>query len=306
MSKFSLTRTLLLFAPLILGTVSIHRTWGQDDSGTESDYVYPIAVAVESGDDLDGDVLYVVDLELPGVWKVTSEGKEIYTKGSKRFREPLNAPRCIAVAPGGGILVGDSATRDVYHITGAGAKPKPLTDGRVGVPMTLAVSQDEQTVYVGDAEKMAVMKFPIDGGQPEWVSRVNARGLAFRDETTLVALTPDAASVRAIDTSMEPVARPDKIVNDPTVTTLVNERVFQYPNGLAARDDVLYAADGYGKSVYRLAEDDKPEVWLKGDPLIGPVGIAAGKNAIWVADPQAKKLFALTGKGETATVAQTR
>ena len=112
----------------------------QADDNTASDEQaepkYPLAVAV------DGDTLYVVDLDLPGVWAVQGEQRELFVRGTKLLRTPLNRPRCVAIHPAGGILVGDSATREVYHVASSGAEPKPLSNGGIGIAMAIAVSPD--------------------------------------------------------------------------------------------------------------------------------------------------------------------
>ena len=61
-----------------------------DEAPTE--FNYPLAViATESG------TVYVADRNLPGVWKVEDGKKSIYFQGSKKFRTPLNAIRCLAI-----------------------------------------------------------------------------------------------------------------------------------------------------------------------------------------------------------------
>lgn len=234
--------------------------------------VYPLAVAV-SGDDL-----YTVDLDLPGVWK-TEAATGLFAEGTKLLRKPMNRPRCVAMHPSGGILVGDTATREIYWIESANAKPKPLTNGYLGIVMALAVSPDGKTIYAGDAEKRATFKLPLEGGKPELVARVNARGLAFDSEGKLWAVTPDAAAVKRID------------VASGEVEDIVTGRPFQYPNGLCWAGDHGYVTDGYGKCIWKFTPDGKTEKWYEGDPLVGPVGIAVSDDSIFVADPKQKEVF---------------
>ena len=150
----------------------------QDEAKSNDGPAYPLAVAV-SGEDV-----YTVDLDLPGVWK-TNDGTSLFAEGTKLLRKPMNRPRCVAIHPTKGILVGDTATREIYWIESADAEPKPLTNGYLGVVMALAVSPDGKTIYAGDAEKRATFKLPVEGGKPELVARVNARGLAFDSEGKL-------------------------------------------------------------------------------------------------------------------------
>ena len=263
------SRTWAIWAALgmFFSAIQADRLVGQDADAP----AYPLSVAV-SGEDL-----FVVDLDLPGVWKVGQQ-RSLLVKGSNLLRNPLNRPRAIAVHPGGGILVGDSATREVYHITGEG-DPKPLTDGHLGNAMAIVVDPDGKLVYVGDAEKRSVLRFPIDGGKPELVVRVNARGLAFDGDGKLWAVTPDAAAIQKID------------VESKETQAVVENRPFRYPNGLAWAGDHGYVTDGYGRCIWKFTPDGAVEKWHEGDPLVGPVGIAATEDSIFVADPKKKQLY---------------
>ncbi len=234
---------------------------------------YPLAVAVAD------ETLFVVDLDLPGVWKVGEAGRELFVRGSRFFRKPLNRPRCVAIHPAGGILVGDSATREVYHIAAVDAEPQPLSGGRIGIAMALAVSPDSQTLFVGDAEQRAVLRLPIGGGTPESVVAVNARGLAFDAVGALWAVTPDDAAVQRID------------VDAGTSETVISGRPFRYPNGLIWLGDHGLVTDGYSKKIWRFTAAGDTETWLEGDPLVGPVGIAHDAGKVFVADPKQNQLF---------------
>lgn len=261
----------LFFTVLVL--LASKPLWGQTPEVENDLPKYPLAVAI------DGTAFYAVDLDLPGVWRVDDDGRQLYVRGTQLLRQPLNRPRCIAIHPAGGILVGDSATREIYHIESAGADPKPLTQGTVGIAMAIAVSPDAKTVYVGDAEKRSVLKLPLEGGKSELVVRVNARGLSFDDSGTLWAVTPDAEAVHKID------------VTSGTSEVIVKNRPYQYPNGLVWAGDRGFVTDGYGKSIWTFSADGTTEPWHQGDPLVGPVGIAVDDQAIWIADPKQKQVF---------------
>ena len=127
----------LLF--ILCGTVSANA----QDAPTEFDY--PLAVTETA----DG-IVYVADRNLPGIWKVEDGKKSIYFQGSKKFRTPLNAVRCLAIDHEGKLLAGDSSTREVYRFDDD-AKPQPLTEGWIGIPMALAVAPDG-TIYTADLE----------------------------------------------------------------------------------------------------------------------------------------------------------
>ncbi|WP_345327910.1 SMP-30/gluconolactonase/LRE family protein [Novipirellula rosea] len=234
---------------------------------------YPLNVVADASD------LYVVDLDLPGVWKISDGERSLFVRGSNLLRQPMNRPRCIAMHPESGILVGDSATREVYRIAEKDAEPKPLCNARVGIAMALAVSPDQKTVYVGDAEKRSVLRFPIQGGDPELVVRVNARGLAFDADGKLWAVTPDAEAIHRID------------VDEKKSEAIVTGRPFQYPNGLVWAGDHGFVTDGYGKTVWKFTADGKTETWHVGDPLVGPVGISLGEKSLYVADPKQLQVY---------------
>jgi len=235
--------------------------------------LYPIAVATG------GREVFVVDLELPGVWLIGGAGRQLFAIGTRQVGQPLNRPRSIALHPEGGVLVGDTATREVYHIPARGDSPIPLSGGRIGIPMALAVSPDRSVLYVGDAEKLAIVKLPITGGEPTRLVDVNARGLAFDPAGTLWAVTPDDAAVQRID------------VTTGNAEPVVTGRPFGYPNGLVWVGEHGWVSDGYGRRIWKVSRSGEVDVWHEGAPLVGPVGIAGDAEAIWVADPKQKQVY---------------
>ncbi len=247
---------------------------GNDEPGrSAAEPRYPINLAI------DGEVVYVVDLELPGVWRLEGTERQLYVRGSKRMRQPLNRPRSVAIHPAGGILVGDSATREIYHVASEGAEPRPLSDGRIGIAMALAVSPDDQTLYVGDAETRSLWRLPIDGGVPERVVAVNARGLAFDSSGKLWVVTPDDDAIHRVDVEAD------------ASEVIVEGRPYQYPNGLAWLGDYGFVTDGYGSAIWKFAPDGETEVWHEGEPLQGPVGIVGHETAVWIADPKGQQVY---------------
>jgi len=234
---------------------------------------YPLAVAIE------GETIFVVDLDLPGVWKVDGAGRQLFVRGSKLFRQPLNRPRCVAIHPTSGILVGDSATREIYHIASEGADPKPLANAKIGIAMAIAVSPDGTSIYVGCAERRAVLKMPITGGEPQAIAQINARGLSFDADGQLWAVTPDDSAIHRIDVSNE------------SSEVIVKGRPYLYPNGIVWVGDRGFVTDGYGKSIWSFTSDGNTQTWHAGAPLSGPVGIAADAGALWIADPKQKEVY---------------
>ncbi|MEM6469201.1 MAG: hypothetical protein AAF802_06495 [Planctomycetota bacterium] len=239
--------------------------------------IYPRSVAII------GSQLYIVDLDLPGIWRRELEGDspklELYTPGTKLLRKAMNRPWCVTAHPTEGILIGDSASREIYHAASAGSELTALNGGWLGIPMALAVDASGENVFVGDAERRAVFRLPIGGGKPELVCRVNARGFSFDGEGKLWAVTPDAEAVYRIDPE----------TNEADV--VVGERPYQFPNGIVWTGDEGFVTDGYGKAIWRFTEDGKTEKWYEGSPLKGPVGMTADDDSIYVADPQAKEVF---------------
>ncbi len=235
------------------------------------EFRYPIAVAHTSEAD------FVVDLDLPGVLRLTAGSQpELFCAGAKRFRQPLNRPRCIAIAEDGTVLVGDSAARDVFVVTKS-EPPKPLTGGKVGIPMSLAIWKDH--LFVADLETRHLLKFPLAGGEPEMFAKLNARGI-FADGERLWVVTQEAAQVVTVDETGK-------------VTEVVPERAFAFPHNVVVIAGTAYVSDGYGKAIWQIKAGEKPEVLVKGEPLQGPVGLAVAGTEILIADPQAKQVFRL-------------
>ena len=115
-----ITRKKPLAQLFFLGVLLTASSWA---AGQELQY--PVAVAAGKS----SDAFYLGDRKLPGVWQV-GEGKlGLFFQGSKKYRTPLNALRCLALDASGGLLAGDSATREVYRFD-ADKKPQPLTRRR--------------------------------------------------------------------------------------------------------------------------------------------------------------------------------
>lgn len=250
---------------------------------------YPRAVAIV------GKGLAVVDLDLPGVWLHEGETSTLHTPGTKLYRKPMNRPWCAIAHPDGGLLISDSATREIYHAAKPGPELTALTGGYLGIPMALAVSPDGKTLYVGDAERRSVFKLPIAGGKPTLVAKgVNARALSFDAEGMLWAITPDANAVVMIDPGSQ--EDPQKYRG----TTVVGERPYQFPNGLVWAGDEGFVTDSYGKAIWRFTKEGKTEIWHQGEPLDLPVGITADDEAVYVADPRKKQVYRFDRKTKAA------
>ncbi|QDV12344.1 Serine/threonine-protein kinase PknD [Rosistilla oblonga] len=255
---------------VLLGGLSAEETV---DEETPSRPKYPLAIAVDAAES------YVVDLDLPGVWKLSAEGQPtLFVRGSKWIRKPLNRPRCVAILPDGDLLIGDTPTREVYRIAAAGGEPKPLTAGGIGIPMSIAVDADEN-VYVADLETRTIVRFPLAGGKVETFAQVNTRGLSLDPQGQLWAVTQDKDQLVRIDSAGK-------------ATPVVSDRPFQFPHNVVVTDSGdAFVTDGYAKAIWRIPAGGKPEQWLTGPPLINPVGLAIHEGNLFVADPHAKNIY---------------
>ena len=242
---------------------------------------YPLAItAAESGE------LYVADRELPGVWRADSGKLSVYFQGSKKFRTPLNAVRCLALDRSGALLAGDSSTREIYRFD-KDAKPVPLTSGGIGIPMGIAVNSQGE-IFVSDLELHRVVKVPDQGGKPELLAEVQApRGVWIdgQDRLWVVCQEKNRQLVR--------------IAPDGKVETVVEGRPFQFPHTVVVgSDNWAYVTDGYAKADWRIAPGEKPQKWFSGDPLVNPVGMFMGKSGLLVVNPHAKAVFQVDASGK--------
>lgn len=240
------------------------------------DMRYPLAVAVDSRG-----VIYVADLDLPGVWRFAEGKLSVYFQAQKTFRTPLNRVRCLAIDREGKLLAGDSATREVYRLQGDAA-PQPLTNAGVGIPMCLAVAADG-TIYASDLEIHRLVRFPAAGGEVEVVAEVPAvRGMAFDQEGRLwVASHGSDAILR-----FSPDFQHREVV--------VPGRVFQFSHHLTFADDgTAYVADGYAKTIWKVS-GATPQPLHQGAPFKNPVGLTwSTQHGLLVADPHQKAVYRL-------------
>jgi sugar lactone lactonase YvrE len=232
---------------------------------------YPIDIAVDAQG-----TIFVADRNLPGIWQIKDGKREIFFEGSKKFRTPLNAVRCLIIDSKGQLLAGDSSTREVYRFD-ADKKPVPLTKGGVGIPMALAMNKAGD-LFIADIETQRIFKQPAAGGELVEFAQVTApRGLIFdaedrllvvsgRGKNPILRFTPDGKSETI--TSGEPLVFPHHIVLD--------------------KDQNVYIADGYAKTIWKIGADKKPVKLVGGEPLSNPVGLAWQGDKLLVADPRSK------------------
>lgn len=250
-----------------------------DDSHAEG-FQYPLAVGVDSNR-----TVYVVDRDLPGIWKVQDGKPSIYYQGSKKFRTPLNAVRCIAVDSKGVLYAGDSSTREVYRFDEPG-KPVPLAKGEIGIPMAIAIDSSGN-LFVADTERHVIFKIAKgDGSVTQWAKVQGPRGIAVDSKDRVLV----------ISNSKQPLVR---FTTDAKQETVIEEPIFQFINHMVLDvNDNAYICDGYAKTIWKATPDGKTEKFFSGEPLKHPVGIAFDKNQLIIADPHLKQIFSLPMEGE--------
>ncbi|MCY2979741.1 MAG: NHL repeat-containing protein [Planctomycetota bacterium] len=241
---------------------------------------YPIGVVASP----DGS-LFVADRNLPGIWKMDQGKPTIYFQGSKKFRTPLNAVRCLAMDAKGVLYAGDSATREVYRFDESG-QPQPLTSGGIGIPMAMSFDS-KGNLFVADLELHCIYQIPSGGGPVTEYAKVQApRGIAVDGQDRVWVLS----------SSKQPVIRFDE---NRKSEVIVGEPVFEFANQMAVDSKGnAYVCDGYAKAVWKIPVGGKPEKMVSGDPLNNPVGLAVVQDRLLIADPRQKNVFSLPLEGD--------
>lgn len=253
-------------------------------SGQELEY--PLAIATH------GQAIYLVDRNLPGIWKSEGGKLSVYFQASKTYRTPLNAPRCLAFDAKGRLYVGDSATREVYRFDDKG-QPQPLTGGSILIPMGIAVTPNGD-LLVSDLDLHRIMKVNLSGENTPVVEKyaeVPAPTGVFLDaEERLWVVSRDKDALL-------------RVTKDRKVETVVSGRAFAFPHAVVLDNEgTAYVSDGYGKTIWKVPRDGKPVKWASGDPLVMPEGLAWRDGNLLVVDPRAKGVFQLDPDGKVSTV----
>lgn len=250
-----------------------------DAQDAPTGFVYPLAVVSNS----EGTV-YVADRNLPGVWQIKDGQRSVYFQGSKKFRTPLNAVRCLAIDHEGKLLAGDSSTREVYRFDDDG-KPQPLTDGWIGIPMAIAVAPDG-TIYTADLELHRIWKMPAAGAkEPEEFAVINSpRGLTLDPDGNLWVLSTSSKDGQI-----------QKVSPDGKLESFVKGHPFNLPHNIVRTDDgTFYVTDNYEHCVWKVTAAGEKEKWVVGEPLDRPVGLCRHGEGLLVADPHIKTIFQLS------------
>lgn len=242
--------------------------------------VYPLDTVVDSSGNA-----YIVDRNLPGVWWRHDEKLQVYVQGSKRFREALNAARCLALDASGQLLVGDSSTREIYRI-GQDRKPQPLTGGAIGIPMDIAVRADG-SLMVADLETRSLLRVSADGKEIKTIAKVNPRGVFVDSQDKVWVVSQDPQQLQIVDDAGKS-------------TPVVEKRIFDFPHQVVVDSHgTAFVSDGYKKAVWKVVRGSAPELVVSGAPLDNPVGLALVEDQVVITDPRARQVFRLqAGKCE--------
>lgn len=246
------------------------------DAPTEFDY--PLAVTATA----DG-IVYVADRKLPGIWKVQDGKKSVYFQGSRKFRTPLNAIRCLAIDHEGKLLAGDSSTRDVYRFDD-NDQPQPLTSGWIGIPMAIAVAADG-TIYTADLELHRIWKMPKEGAkEPQEFAVINSpRGLTLDPDGNLWVLSTSSQDGQI-----------QKVTPDGKIEPFVKGHPFNLPHNIVRTDDgSFFVTDNYEHCVWKVTANGEKEKWVVGEPLDRPVGLCRQGENLLIADPHIRTIFSL-------------
>ncbi len=242
---------------------------------------YPLDIVVTNKH-----TIYVADRNLPGIWEITNQTPSVYYQAAKQFRTPLNAIRCLAIDEKGRLLAGDSATREIYRFD-KNHKPLALTNGKVGIPMSIAVSK-AGTIYVADLETHRIWEVPSAGGEPQEVAQVHApRDLAIDSQGLLWIVSHGPRQIVRLNPK------------DGAIEPIVKGMPFQFAHQLVLEDDsTAYVVDGYAKTIWKVQMNKSPQPFAIGDPLKNPVGLARTKTGFLVTDTQQKTIYGVTTEGK--------
>lgn len=246
---------------------------------------YLISVASDSTG-----TIYVADRDLPGIWKISDGKWSLFFQGSKKFRTPLNAIRCVAVDSAGRLYAGDSSTRDVYRFD-TGNTPTPLTKGAnagIGIPMSIGFLPNGDLI-VADLEIHSLVRVPAAGGEATLFARAESpRGVAV--DTTgnvwVACNNPRGKQLLRFDA-------------DGKETVIVADRKFDFPHTVAVdASGNAFVVDGYGKTIWKVDSTGAISPFVTAGPLKNPVSVVLAGERFLLADPRAPGLFEISLTGE--------
>ncbi len=231
--------------------------------------------------------LYIADRYVPGVWKVEATKLSLFFKGSKKFRTPLNAIRCIITDANGKLVAGDSSTREVYRFDDDG-KPTPLTAAGIGIPMGIA-DDGKGNLFVTDLEVHRIWKVPSKGGKPvEFATLPAPRGITIDAKGNLLVVSHGKNQLV-------------RITPEGKVEPFVKGRPFAFPHDVVLdKSGIAYVSDGYGKAVWKVDESGKPTKWATDKQFVNPVGLGFNGDNLLIVDSRAKAVFQIDPEGKVS------
>jgi len=241
----------------------------------EASKVYPLDGSIDKNG-----AVWIVDRNKPGVWLFQDSQLKLEVQGSNKFRQPLNAVRCLAISPSGEMAIGDSATREVYRKDSSG-QWKGTINATVGIPVDLAFLQDG-TLLIADLERRVLWKQSTPGTNPEILANVNPRGVFVDHADRIWVVSQD-------EQQLIQVSKEGKI------DAIVSKRVFEFPHQVVVNaQDQIWVTDGYRKGVWSWKLGDEPKLIVSGEPLQNPVGLFLVDDQPAIVDPHAQAVFKLT------------
>lgn len=244
----------------------------------EASKVYPLDGLVDKSG-----AVWIVDRNKPGLWLYQSEQLKLDTQGSNKFRQPLNAVRCLAVSPTGEIALGDPATREVYRKDSSG-QWKGTVNAVIGIPVDLAFLSDG-TLLVADLERRVLWKQTTPGSNPEILASVNPRGVFVDHADRIWVISQDESQLI-------------RIAKDGQVEPIITKRTFEFPHQVVVNSkDQIWVSDGYRKGIWSWKLGEEPKLIVSGEPLQNPVGLFLVDDQPAIVDPHAQAVFKLTETG---------
>jgi hypothetical protein len=240
--------------------------------------IYPLdAVVDKSG------AAWIVDRNKPGVWTYQNNELKLEVPGSNKFRQPLNAVRCLAISPTGEIALGDPATREVYR-KDADGKWIGTLDATIGIPVDLAFLSDG-SLLIADLERRVLWKQTAVGSKPEIFAKVNPRGVFVDHADRIWVVSQDEQQLL-------------RISKDGQIEPIVSKRVFEFPHQVVVNSkDQIWVSDGYKKGIWSWKLGEEPKLVVSGEPLQNPVGLFLVDDQPAIVDPHAQAVFKWTEGG---------
>lgn len=244
----------------------------------EASKVYPLDGVIDKAG-----AVWIVDRNKPGLWLYQADQLKLDTQGSNKFRQPLNAVRCLAVSPTGEIALGDPATREVYRKDSSG-QWKGTVNAVIGIPVDLAFLSDG-TLLVADLERRVLWKQSAPGAAPEILAKVNPRGVFVDSADRIWVISQDENQLV-------------RVSKDGQVEPIITKRTFEFPHQVVVNaKDQIWVSDGYRKGIWSWKLGEEPKLILSGEPLQNPVGLFLVDDQPAIVDPHAQAVFKLTDNG---------